>query len=546
MLLFWPVVLSAQQKNLFLNREASLVAEHYYLKDSSQFEFTSFRPFLEKQGLSVLHAANLNSPSYRQYDYGKGPWLYRKLKRESFIIVHDKKDQFDLYIDPLMNFEFGRDLADASGENLYKNTRGLLVRGDIGTRFSFESSFLENQATYPDYIDQYIIGTDNLFPQSGSYQYRVIPGQGRSKKFKNNGYDYAMASGYISYSPWRVLNIQLGHGKQFVGDGYRSLLLSDNGFNYPYARITTQWKNIRYTNLYTSFMNLTNGGVQTPPNIERLFQKKTGSFQLLDIALFHHLQIGFFQGMIWEAADTNNRQHLEFNTFDPVIGVNSLVYGLHNNNNVLLGATLKIKLSKNYCLYGQFMLDDWKSSDTHRAANTKSGYQFGFKGFDVFTVKNLSVQVEYNSVQPYAYAASDPEQSYTHYNQSLAHPLGANFYEVLGFINYRFQDFFIQLKGTYALKGADSLDVNYGGDVFRSTDISATSPIFPQTTLAQGVKTTLITEDAQIGYLLNPSTNLKLYLGATNRTAHTQQSDKNTLLIYFGISTAISNFYFDF
>ena len=85
------------------------------------------------------------------------------------------------------------------------------MRGDIGTKFSFESSFLENPATYVDYIDDYIISTNNLFSNPTNYPYNVIPGQGRSKVFKKNGYDFGFASGYISYSPSKHFNLQLGH-----------------------------------------------------------------------------------------------------------------------------------------------------------------------------------------------------------------------------------------------------------------------------------------------------------------------------------------------
>lgn len=546
-LFFWPVLLFAQQKNLPLEHDWAFSADHYYLKDSDRFEFTSFKPMLEKQGLTVVHAAALNSQSHRLYNYGNGPWLYRKLKKESFIIVHDAGDRFDLYIDPLMNFEFGMDLADSSGEKLYKNTRGLMVRGDIGDKFSFETSFLENQATYPGYIDSYIVSTDDLFPQTGNYDYHVVPGQGRSKKFKTNGYDYAMASGYISYSPWKALNIQVGHGKHFVGDGYRSLLLSDNSFNYPYARITTQFAHIRYTNLYTSFMNLTNGGAQTPAHVERLFQKKVGSFQMLDVELFKHLQIGLFQGMIWEAADTMNEQHLNFNTFDPVIGVNALSYGLHGKNNVLLGGTFKVKLTRHMYTYGQFMLDDLKSSHTAMANSSKYGYQLGWKYFDVFTVKNLNLQVEYNSVSPYAYASGDPEQSYTHYNQPLAHPLGANFMELCGFLNYRTHDVFLQLKGIYAIKGADAVGYNDGGNVFLSTTESASSLLPGTSQLAQGIKQTIVTADLRLGYLLNPSTNLNIYGGVMTRAMETTNgASSSSMVVYLGLRTSLSNFYFDF
>ena len=40
----------------------------------------------------------------------------------------------------------------------------------------------------------------------------------------------------VSYTPNKVLNIQFGHGKNFIGDGYRSLFLSDVSSPYPFLK----------------------------------------------------------------------------------------------------------------------------------------------------------------------------------------------------------------------------------------------------------------------------------------------------------------------
>jgi hypothetical protein len=523
------------QQNQLLNREWSLDFEkkRNIITDSSElsnFDYSCFRPSIIEPGHIVK-------------DKSKN-WFFRKIKKENLIIVNDSSDNFYLTIDPLFNFEFGRDLADSSGEMLYRNTRGFIIRGNIGKKFVFESSFYENQATYSRYIDNYIAGTNDLFPQKANYNYAVIPGQGRSKVFRKNGYDYAMSSGYVSWSPNRVFNVQVGHGKHFIGDGYRSLLLSDNAFNYPFARITTTYKNIQYTNLYTSFMNLTNGGVKTPPSVERLFQKKTGSFQMLSVNLWKRLQIGVFQGMIFQAADTTNKEHVNFNTFNPVIGVNAAVYGLGHKNNILLGATLRLKITNSISLYGQFMLDELASSRTGSVGN-KFGYQAGFKYFDLFTIKNLSVQFEYNSVRPYSYASENSFQSYTHYNQALAHPLGANFNEAVGFINYRIKDFFIQIKANYAVKGLDSADHNFGGNIFRSSSSFALDQNLESIQITQGVKTTIMYQDIHIGYLINPARNSNIVIGVINRSDSSSKV-MNMQYVYVGWRTSLANFYYDF
>ena len=469
LLFLLPTLLFAQQ-NLQLNREWGLKYEKEKNKISGKQPKDSItkKDINSSEDLSCFKPYIIN-PEYSLKDKSKGNYLYRKLKKESLIIVNDTADKFHLNVDPLFNFQYGKDLEDKTNETIYTNTRGFIIRGGYGKVLVIESSFYENQSAFPKYMDSYIASTNNLFPQTSNYDYAVIPGQGRSKPFKTNGYDYAMASGYVSYTPFKMLNVQIGNGKHFVGDGYRSLLLSDNTFNYPYARITTTYKNIQYTNLYTSFMNLTDGGVKTPPHSERLFQKKTGAFQMLSFNLFKRLQIGLFQGMIWEAADSTSRQHVNFNTFDPIIGVNALNYGMHYTNNILLGSTLKFKITNTISLYGQYMLDDVASSKNNGGEiKNKYGYQVGLKYYDLFTLKNLNLQLEYNYVRPYAYSAANPEQSYSHYNQALAHPLGANFNEAIGFINYRLKDFFIELKGIYAVKGDDSSSFNYGGNIFKS------------------------------------------------------------------------------
>ena len=68
--------------------------------------------------------------------------------------------------------------------------------------------------------------------------------QGAWKDFNETGKDYSSVSAYISYSPWSFLNIQAGHGKHFIGNGYRSLLLSDNAFNYPYLKLLFNYLNL--------------------------------------------------------------------------------------------------------------------------------------------------------------------------------------------------------------------------------------------------------------------------------------------------------------
>ncbi len=448
--------------------------------------------------------------------------VFRKIKKESLVSISDSSDKFILTIDPLFNFEFGRDYADSS-KSFYKNTRGALVRGNIGNQFSFESSFYENQATFVNYLKKF------------NDAYLIIPGQGRWKKFKDTGYDFAMASGYVMYTPSKHFNFQIGHGKHFIGDGYRSLLLSDNAFNYPFARLTTTFGKIQYTNLYASFMNLSYGGVTTPKGTERLFQKKAASFQYLNWNAHSSIQLGLFQGLIWKASDSLNKQCIKLPFASPLIYTAAISEGLTGNNNILLGATFKLKFTNTFYVYGQYMLDDFGAG-----FNTyKSGLQLGLKYFDVFGLKNLHMQLEGNSVHPYSYAATNATQSYTHYNQALAHPLGSNFSEAIIILNYKVGDFFTQAKFNFATTGFDELGLNYGNNIFYSDTLNVPNS---QT----GDSRSLRIIDMHIGYLVNPATNLNIFVGISNRSSISPIENSQTNFVYFGIRTSLQNIYYDF
>jgi hypothetical protein len=291
-------------------------------------------------------------------------------------------------------------------------------------------------------------------------------------------------------------------------------------------------------------MNLSDGGVKIPPGTEMLFQKKAANFQFLSWNVHKRIQLGFFQGLIWQASDSMNRQHLNFNYFSPVIYNAALSEGLAGKNNVLLGWTLKFKITNSISLYGQYMMDDF--STTMNSLHNKTGFQAGAKYFDLFGAKNLHLQIEYNQVRPYVYASENSAQSYTHYNQPLADPLGANFKEAIAFLNYRIGDFFAEAKINYAIIGKDSLGGNYGNNIF-SSDKNALYGINSSVNqMGQGVKTTLRIFDFHIGYLVNPSTNFNVLVGISNRSSTSTVENYQTNFIYFGIRTSLNNVYYDF
>ncbi len=420
------------------------------------------------------------------------------------------KNKYEFKVDPLLNVELGRAYSDTTAfKNISTNTRGFIASGSIGKDFYFETLFSENQSFFPYYIS-------NFNNQTG-----VVPGQGRYKAFKTTGYDYAFSSGFISYQPFKRLNIQLGHGKQKIGNGYRSLLLSDNSFNYPYLRTTSEWfkGKLQYTTIYAVLMNLTTGGAKTPPNVEPLFQKKAAAFQYLSYNLNKRINISLFQGMVWNGADSMNRQHLDWQYFNPVIFTNLGFYGLSHKNNILIGANLNVKITNKISFYGQFMGDDFSNKTT---LGNAFGYQAGIKYFDAFLIKKLMLQVEYNDVEEGSYNSplgTTNNQSYSHYSQNLAYTPGYG-KELIALGDYKYQRFFINARFNFQQLTLNTFD-------FYTNTISR----------------------IQLGYTVNTAYNFNVSLGYNYRYQdfYTFKASSNKTTFYtLSLKSNLYNTYYDF
>ena len=184
---------------------------------------TGLRPIIESRA-DLENVMGFRPDSTRQYYL-----LTTKLFKEHLIQV--KSGDFRVTIDPAFRFEMGKDFVETSvannnsAQNSY-NSRGFWIKADLGRTVSFQTGFYENLSIVPLYLYTYVQGSG------------VVPGQGRVKGFGERGLDFAWSYGNVSWSPKRWLNVQFGNGRHFVGNGYRSVLLSDNTFPYPYFKLS--------------------------------------------------------------------------------------------------------------------------------------------------------------------------------------------------------------------------------------------------------------------------------------------------------------------
>ena len=464
----------------------------------------------------------------------KESWFGRKFFNEHMFIVQDK--DFWLTLNPGANLQLGKDNSDL--KYTYNNTRAAILKGGIGSQFNFSSVIYESQGRFADYINQYISDNRPVFSNG------LVPGRGKAKSFNGDGYDYPVATGYMSYTPNQFFNFQFGHGKNFIGDGYRSMFLSDVSAPSPYFKITSTFWKIRYTNLWL-FMD----DVRPSAQVNGASARKFVVMHHLSYNINEKLNVSLFESVI---SDNESKNGLNINFVNPIIFFRPLEFQRGESaGNALLGFSTKYKFSKNVVVYNQFLLDELNLKSASKGSWTnKFGFQFGAKYYNAFGIENLHLQTELNIVRPFTYSHSNPILNYAHFNQPLAHPWGANFWEFITIARYKKDRWYGDAKFIIGKKGFDieGDPISYGGNLYidynnRGSDINQT--------LAQGNKTSIFIGDLRAGYLINPATNLKLFLNLTYRKFTPSIVTPNfgpstTTWFNLGFRTDLFNWYFDF
>jgi hypothetical protein len=221
-------------------------------------------------------------------------------------------------------------------------------------------------------------------------------------------------------------------------------------------------------------------------------------------------------------------------------------YSLGSSDNAFLGLSFKVRIYRRQQLYGQILLDEFLLKEVREGKGwwaNKQALQGGFKVFDLFRLNNVNFQTEINYVRPYTYSHGSVPQNYGHMNQSLAHPLGANFTESVSFLNYTTGNWFMELKFNYAVYGGDSAGTNYGKDIFLSY---TTRPKDYYNYTGQGFHSTLMTASLRAAYIIHAGMNLKAELGVADRIHQTLYSTRHMPYIFVGIRTDLYNRYSDF
>lgn len=401
-------------------------------------------------------------------------------KTKANFIEVDEKDFF-LVVNPVVQQQ--QSIESDNDERVFLNSKGLTLRGLIAKRIGFSAYITDNQERGPQFVQQRIIDFD------------AVPGVGFYKDFKKTATDYIDARGSIHFTAAKYLDFQFGYDKNFIGNGYRSLFLSDFGNSYLFLKINTRIWKIDYMNL---FMELVPQTIHISAG-NKLLDNKYAAIHHLSVNVAPWLNIGLFEAVVF---GRKNRFSLSY--LNPIIFLRATEQQNGSADNALIGLDFKANVAKRFQFYGQFLLDEFvlkeiRSGDGWWA--NKFGLQLGGKYINAFGLNNLDLQGEINLARPFTYSHFDSVSNYTHYNQPLAHPLGANFVEAIGIVRYQPHP---KWTGSARLilwkQGIDSGASNVGTNIFRlNTDRPAGNYGYE---LPNGPRTTGVNAQLLVSYEL--------------------------------------------
>jgi len=492
-----------------------------YIYSTKTRSHSSLKPFLADDSL-------ISRPIDSLLDNKQGDnqqsLIYRKLFNAHLVEINAPHSSF--FADLLPDFTIGRDFSDHKTTGL--GSLGIQFGGKEGSKISYYVSSYVNKAGFPNYLTSYIndIG--------------IIPGQAYARSSNNKNYSWYYITASISYTSIKYLNITAGRDKTFIGDGYRSMLLSDYASPYPFLKLTGTLGDVRYMVMWT-YMN--DPATTSQYNIDR---KKFGVFHYLDWTVNNRLSIGFFDNvMVFHTDDNGVKRPFDVNYINPVIFLQPINNASDNSDKSLMGLTARYKINDGITAYGQFALNEFRSKDffsSNGSYGNKYGWQLGFRGTNLLKVRGLNYLLETNSAKPYTYSARSAIANYSENGEPLAHPWGANFREILALLNYTYKRFDFSSEVDLGKYGLDINGLNYGKDIFK---VYTNPAKFLDNYTEQGLATHMIYVEEKAAFLLNPKYNLRIELGAILRDEKNAISNTTTTLLTFGLRSSFRNIYSD-
>ncbi len=495
------------QQELFpiLNQPVNKVSQALYQSDNLKVH-TSIQPYNYN---SIKEYVSTNdSTSQNRFDKQKTQF---------------RKGVKNIFIAPVADAYGG--INTTNGNQNYFTGLGIISQYNFSSKLGIGFTYRYINAQLKKYVDTSLY-TKNVIPSTGV----------RTSILNHNNNETQDFRGYISYTPNSIFSFLLGRGQHFWGDGYRSLYLSDNASPYPYFRIESTFWKVKYTNLYAWHQDISTGKTKN----------KFSASHHLSWNIIPEFNLGIFETVVWAGNDTLVNRGFDVNYLNPVVFYRPVEYAQGSTDNSIIGFNFKAKLKKEHILYGQLVLDEFLLAEIKSGRNwwgNKYAIQIGYKNYNFLNIKNLTFLIERNIVRPYTYSHISSAINYGHLNQSLAHPLGANFKETVILSSYRYKKLNFTFQTNFTTLGADTSSVSMGNDIFKSY---ANRNQDYGIKFFQGEKHHIIYNKIKVSYPLIKSIQMQAFTSLTVRNELTPNHSQTDVFIQAGITTRLWNRYTDY
>lgn len=530
-------ILNSRNTTFFFNtrpfaaRSITQWAEHL---DSTRPTYLSTRDIQDLQYIIVDNNeyAKHTPPQYRPYKLFKNKHLSAFYPNRADVFAFDS-EPLKLRFAPLLNIQSS---LNKDNDLIFNNERGLEISGIIDNKVSFYTNLLLNQSQFPQYVH------DKLKIHNSLLGFAFLkPYVSGSFNFVNRGLELTNAQAHIGFKASKHIDITFGHGRNFIGDGYRSLLLADLTANHLYLKINTKIGKINYQNIFAELQ----GDVDTSNQnaVVPVLSKKYVATHHFSYNIRPNFSIGLFETVVFTRNNT-----MELNYFNPIIFYRALEYNLNSADNVMLGANFKYNFLRKFSLYGQFILDELVVKELFIERRgwwaNKYGLQLGAKYINIANIDHLDGQIEYNMVRPYTYSHYNNRGSYTNYSQPLAHPLGANFQEWIVKLRYQPSPRWIfDGRLIAAQTGEDPNGLNYGSDPYKPNKNYVNE--FGNT-IGQGIKTNILLTNFTASYQFAHNMFLDANVFYRKKTSEDITRNQNSFYIGGGVRMNLNQIRMDF
>lgn len=331
--------------------------------------------------------------------------------------------------------DFLGDMEKGNEEDIFRNSSGAKIRGELGDTFGFRASFLQTR-------------------EQGSRDYKwrhlVYHRPIEIPQLKGDVADFHEATGYIVFA-FSGIDFEFGKDEAMWGPGpLDNLGLSHNAPTFTMLRMRSQIGKL-------SFVSLTGALRPCPARRDSpicgdiasddsyivngqtriLERQKYLSGHRLEVALTPWLDLGFHELVVY--GDRN----IEPTYFNPFMFYWAAQSHLGDKDNVLMGLDVDIRPFKDTRIYASYFIDDLKKakvfSDDY--AN-KFSMQIGVHIVDPKRFENSDLNLEYVRIEPWIYTHKYPINIYRHFDSPLGYNLPPNSKKYTATIRKRFPRFF--------------------------------------------------------------------------------------------------------